>query len=113
MTSEPELNETILVLSNVFPLLGFSVKWTFLSAFLIFELGSLICAVAPNSTAFIVGRAIAGLGLAGAYSGSLIIISLTAPLHIRPLLLSATGGGYGIGATLGPIVGGALTSEGE
>jgi len=38
----------------------FPLKASFLGAIAIFELGSLICAVAPNSTALIVGRAIAG-----------------------------------------------------
>lgn len=39
----------------------FSLKWTFLGAIALFELGSLICGTAPNSEALIVGRAIAGL----------------------------------------------------
>lgn len=38
----------------------FPLKTTFLVTIAIFELGSLICAAAPNSTALIVGRAIAG-----------------------------------------------------
>lgn len=38
----------------------FPLKTTFLVSIGIFELGSLICAAAPNSTALIVGRAIAG-----------------------------------------------------
>ena len=37
----------------------FHIKWVFLYAIAVFELGSLICAVAPSSTALIVGRAIA------------------------------------------------------
>ena len=90
---------------------SFSVKYTFLASFLVFEIGSLICAVAQDSVTFIVGRAIAGLGLAGAYSGCLIVISLIAPLHVRPLLTSLTGATYGIGGTIGPIIGGAFTSR--
>ncbi|CAI6092229.1 unnamed protein product [Clonostachys chloroleuca] len=43
----------------------FNLKYSFLVAMLVFELGSLICGVAPTATAFIVGRAIAGLGCAG------------------------------------------------
>ena len=38
----------------------FPLKASFLVSIAIFELGSLICAVAPNSTTLIVGRAIAG-----------------------------------------------------
>lgn len=39
----------------------FNVKLAYLGAVFIFEIGSLVSAVAPNSTAFIVGRAIAGV----------------------------------------------------
>lgn len=39
----------------------FNVKWSYLGAVFIFEIGSLISAVAPTSVAFIVGRAIAGV----------------------------------------------------
>ena len=39
----------------------FSVKIIYLSAIFIFEIGSLVTAVAPSSVAFIVGRAIAGV----------------------------------------------------
>ncbi|TVY20392.1 Efflux pump aflT [Lachnellula arida] len=47
----------------------FSIKWVYLIAIGIFELGSLLCGVAPNSTALIVGRAVAGVGSAGIFSG--------------------------------------------
>ena len=40
----------------------FPLKTTFLISLFIFEIGSLICGVAPNANALIVGRAIAGLG---------------------------------------------------
>jgi predicted MFS family arabinose efflux permease len=39
----------------------FNLKWTFLWSMLIFEVGSLICGVAPTSKALVAGRAIAGL----------------------------------------------------
>ncbi|KAE8210453.1 hypothetical protein CF319_g4558 [Tilletia indica] len=90
---------------------NFSVKWVYLASFIIFEIGSLICAVATSSPMFIVGRAIAGLGLAGGYSGSLIIVTLIAPLDVRPLLTSGLGAVYGVGGTIGPIIGGAFTSK--
>ncbi|KAK0518081.1 hypothetical protein OC834_007551, partial [Tilletia horrida] len=89
----------------------FSVKWVYLASFLIFEVGSLICALADSSPMFIVGRAIAGLGLAGGYSGSLIIVTLIAPLEVRPLLTSGMGAVYGVGGTIGPLIGGAFTSK--
>ena len=45
-----------------------------MGALVVFELGSLVCAVAPDSTALIVGRAIAGLGSAAIFSGAIITI---------------------------------------
>jgi len=47
----------------------FSIKWVFLVAVALFEVGSLICAVSPNSPTLIVGRAISGLGSAGINAG--------------------------------------------
>ncbi|EED17514.1 efflux pump antibiotic resistance protein, putative [Talaromyces stipitatus ATCC 10500] len=39
-----------------------SIKWTYMTALFLFELGFLICAVASSSTTLIVGCAIAGVG---------------------------------------------------
>jgi len=47
----------------------FSVKAIFLTSILLFEAGSALCGAAPNSVAFILGRAIAGLGAGGILSG--------------------------------------------
>lgn len=82
----------------------YSVKWVFLSALFIFEVGSLICAVAPNSTTLIVGRAVAGVGSAGIFTGALITIAITVPLHRRPTFLAFIGGIYGISSVAGPLV---------
>lgn len=53
----------------------FAVKPIFVAAMVIFEIGSLLCAVAPSSTVFILGRAIAGLGSAGAFSGGKFLMA--------------------------------------
>ncbi|MCJ1306389.1 MFS sugar transporter [Agyrium rufum] len=89
----------------------FSIKWVFLTAIGIFELGSLICATAPSSTALIVGRAIAGLGSAGIFSGALIIIAYSVPLVKRPIYTGLIGGMYGIASVAGPLMGGAFTDH--
>lgn len=47
----------------------FSIKITFLSSIVLFEIGSAICGSAPNSIALIIGRAISGLGSGGILSG--------------------------------------------
>ena len=46
-----------------------SIKTVFLSAVLLFEIGSAVCGAAPSSVAFIIGRAISGVGAAGIFSG--------------------------------------------
>ncbi|KAK1143627.1 hypothetical protein N8T08_006237 [Aspergillus melleus] len=43
----------------------FDCKWLYILTTLIFEVGSALCGAAPNMSAFIVGRAICGLGGAG------------------------------------------------
>lgn len=63
----------------------FSVKTVYLSAILIFEIGSAICGAAPNSPVFIVGRAIAGVGAAGIFAGAIPIFMYVLPLHKRPI----------------------------
>ncbi len=61
-----------------------SIKWVFIAALGIFELGSLICALAPNSIALIVGRAVAGLGCSGIVTGALIMLAASVPRTTGP-----------------------------
>ena len=50
----------------------------------IFEIGSLLCAAATSSDMLIVGRAVAGAGAAGMFSGALAIVSNSISLRQRP-----------------------------
>lgn len=52
----------------------FDRKWTFLFAIGVFEIGSLICAIAPTVNALIFGRAFAGCGAAGIFVSVLSIM---------------------------------------
>lgn len=89
----------------------YSIKWVYLTALFIFEIGSLICGVAPNSVALIIGRAIAGVGAAGIFSGAILIIANTVPLRQRPTYMGFVGGMYGIASVAGPLMGGAFTDH--
>ncbi|RDA88050.1 hypothetical protein CP532_5287 [Ophiocordyceps camponoti-leonardi (nom. inval.)] len=89
----------------------FNVKIVYLAAVFIFEVGSLVAAVAPTSTAFIIGRAVSGMGTAGIFSGSIVILSLSMPLARRPLVFGLIGGMWGIASVAGPLLGGAFTQN--
>ncbi len=69
----------------------FDIKWSFLGAMATFELGSLICGVAPNSVVLIVGRAIAGFGSAGIVTGSFVVVAHSVSLQKRPVYTGMVG----------------------
>ncbi|KAL3455893.1 major facilitator superfamily domain-containing protein [Aspergillus heterothallicus] len=87
------------------------VKWVYLSALFLFELGSLVCAVSPSSTALIVGRAIAGVGAGGVTNGSFFLIAKSVPGPKRPTFVGLLGAMYGFSAIAGPLMGGAFTDN--
>ncbi|TGO25349.1 hypothetical protein BPAE_0082g00340 [Botrytis paeoniae] len=67
--------------------------------------------VAKYSTTLIVGRAITGLGVAGTFGGSYIIIGVSAPPEKRPEMTGFMGSAYAIASVIGPLIGGALTDR--
>ncbi|KAL2195381.1 major facilitator superfamily domain-containing protein [Corynascus similis CBS 632.67] len=89
----------------------FSVKGVFLVSMVLFELGSVVCGAAPNSVAFIVGRAICGVGAAGLFAGTIVSIIYIVPLDQRPKIQGMFGALFGIASIVGPLVGGAFTSN--
>ncbi|KAJ4389518.1 hypothetical protein N0V93_006988 [Gnomoniopsis smithogilvyi] len=88
----------------------FPAPLAYMSALVLYLIGSVVAAAAPNSVALIVGRAIQGWGCSGTLSGSVLIISFTAAPKNRPLLIGVWMGVF-MGATvLGPLLGGVFTS---
>ncbi|KAL4999595.1 major facilitator superfamily-domain-containing protein [Aspergillus recurvatus] len=89
----------------------YSIKLVYLAAIGIFELGSLICAVSPNSSALISGRAVAGLGAAGIFSGSIMVTTKVIPLERRATYLGVMSAVFGVAAIVGPFIGGAIAEQ--
>ncbi|RSM01416.1 hypothetical protein CDV31_011349 [Fusarium ambrosium] len=89
----------------------YSTKLIFIAAVVIFEVGSALCGAAPNSTAFIIGRAIAGMGSAGIFSGSSVILTQILPLEKRPMYIGMMGSIFGVASIVGPLMGGAFTDN--
>lgn len=79
----------------------FDLKKTYIASIVIFEIGSLVCAVAPSSAAFIVGRALTGIGGGGVFAGSFVTIAFSVPLVKRPIYASYLGAVYGVASVLG------------
>jgi MFS family permease len=89
----------------------YNPKWVFVTAVVIFEIGSAICGAAPNSTALIIGRAIAGLGSSGIFGGSVIITFFTVPLHLRPIFSGIVSVIIALASVTGPLIGGGFTEH--
>ncbi|KAJ6471584.1 putative efflux pump antibiotic resistance protein [Mycena vitilis] len=87
------------------------IKWVYVSAILFFEVGSLLCGAAPNSAVLVFGRAVAGVGNAGIFSGALIIMANTTPLSKRPMYTGVVAGMAGIASVAGPLLGGVLADK--
>lgn len=90
----------------------FPLKAGFLLAIVVFEIGSLLCGVAPNSTVLILGRAVAGMGAAGLGSGAYTIIAFCAPPSKRAAYTGLLGASYGVASVVGPLLGGVFFREG-
>lgn len=89
----------------------FNIKITFMSALAIFELGSVLCGAANSSEMLIIGRAVAGIGAAGLFSGGMTIVGFSVPLRKRPIFIGLVSSMFGIASVVGPILGGALTDR--
>lgn len=99
----------ILLFGKIYTL--YSPKWVLLAAIALFEVGSAICGAANSSTVFIVGRAIAGWGSSGIFTGTLVITQYILPLPKRPMVMGMMGATFGLASIAGPLIGGAFTSN--
>jgi MFS family permease len=89
----------------------YNIKWVYCISLAVFELGSVVSALAPNSIALIIGRAVSGFGAAGLVSGTTTILSYCVSLKNQAILSPIVLGVYNIGSAIGPLVGGSITDS--
>ncbi|KAJ6448342.1 putative MFS transporter [Mycena sanguinolenta] len=89
----------------------FSARIVYLASVALFLVGSIVAAAAPNSPALIIARALQGLGCSGTVGGSVLMISYVAEPKKRPMLIGLWMGIFMISTIVGPVIGGAFTSE--
>ncbi|KAI2472860.1 MFS general substrate transporter [Annulohypoxylon bovei var. microspora] len=87
---------------------NFNTKWNFITTAVLFEAGSALCGAAPTMNALIVGRVFAGAGGSGIYLGSLQYFAAMTEEKERGFYMSLIGVSWGLGAVLGPVIGGAF-----
>lgn len=87
----------------------FNLKWVYIGTVVLFEVGSALCGAAPTMSALIVGRVIAGAGGSGIYLGSLQYFAIMTTEKERGLYMSLIAMFWGLGAVLGPVIGGAFS----
>lgn len=89
----------------------YSLRLVFFTSILLFEVGSLVCALAPNSVALIVGRAIQGAGGAGLTGGCYTIAAfVTRPVRF-PIVVGLLGSTFSLASVIGPLLGGVFTQQ--
>ncbi|KAJ7266361.1 major facilitator superfamily-domain-containing protein, partial [Mycena haematopus] len=89
----------------------FPAKWVLSATIAIFELGSLVCALAHSMGTLIAGRTVSGVGAAGMFVAMLQVITQAIRLEDRPKYMGMLGGVFALSSIIGPLIGGALTDH--
>ncbi|KAI0172822.1 major facilitator superfamily domain-containing protein [Hypoxylon sp. FL1284] len=76
-----------------------------------FTIGTILCCTAKGIAVMLVGRCIQGVGGGGIHSLSLVVQTDFVPLRFRPQWYGVTLGAWGIGLTVGPLIGGAIAER--
>ncbi|KAL4738955.1 major facilitator superfamily domain-containing protein [Aspergillus similis] len=97
----------ILLLGTIFN--TFNMKWVYIATVVLFEAGSALCGAAPTMNALIVGQVIAGAGGSGIYLGCLQYFAVATAEKERGFYMALIGLFWGLGAVLGPVIGGAFS----
>lgn len=105
------LGSVAVILPYGFLFTQFNMKWLYIAGIVLFQAGSALCGAAPTMNALIVGRVFAGAGGTGIYLGGLNQISALTSRQERGTYIAGTGFVWGLGAILGPVVGGGFSDS--
>ena len=86
----------------------FGVRRVFALGLLGFAVGGLVCAFAPSLTVLVLGRVLQGIGGAAVPALALVAVAKVLPPGNRGGALGLVASSVGIGAAVGPVVGGAV-----
>ncbi|KAJ2897036.1 uncharacterized protein MKZ38_005025 [Zalerion maritima] len=86
-------------------------KPVILAALSLFLAGSLLCALSSTIKSLIGGRAVQGLGASGMGTMVNVVICDTFSLRDRPLYLAISSIVWAVGSAVGPVIGGAFTTQ--
>lgn len=89
----------------------YSLRLVFLTSIAIFEVGSLVCALAPTSVALVIGRAIQGAGGAGLTGGCYTIAAFVARPAKVPIVIGLLGSTFSLASVVGPLLGGVFSES--
>lgn len=106
----------LLTATALFPVYGrlsdiFGRRETILFSIATFLVSSIICAVAPNATVLIVGRALQGVGGGGIEALVATIVSEIVSPAERGKFQGLTGAVFGLSSIIGPLIGGLFTEK--
>lgn len=91
--------------------IAFGRRNTLAAAIVIFEIGSLISALAQNMDMLIGGRVIQGIGGGAIQAMVIVILSESVPIHKRALAMALIGVTFSVASVCGPFIGGAFTTH--
>ncbi|KAI1329844.1 major facilitator superfamily domain-containing protein [Xylariaceae sp. FL0255] len=108
-------NAYLLTTTSFTPIMGQSANllgrsFTTLSSILIFIAGSAICAPSPSLPVLILGHAVQGIGSTGINTMVETVVCGLVPLRQRGKYIEFIIGMYVLSTTVGPLIGGAVTS---
>ncbi|KAH7141523.1 permease of the major facilitator superfamily [Dactylonectria estremocensis] len=89
----------------------YPLKTLFLTSIAILLIGAVVCATAPSSAAFVIGRAISGFANAGIVAGCYATLASSLPLRRRPMYTGVLGCLEGLAGISSPIIGGTLVEN--